>query len=385
MKIVYCIPQLYRPGGIERIVSIKANYLAEVYRYEVTMVVADQQGKEAFYKISPRVKIVDLGLDYDGTLALPIMKRLKERGRLHRLHREKLERILMDERPNITVSTFTHEASFLPDIKDGSKKVLEFHFCRGHKRRMADAFGFPITKRLAYYFKCWQEENIIIPKYDQFVVLTNEDRELWQTKIKNVVNMPNALSFETDETATLDGHSAIAVGRLDAQKGFDRLIDIWHDVNKAMPDWTLHIYGQGSDEALLKAQIHRLGLDGKTIIHEPNSNIKSCYLDSSIFVMTSHYEGLPMTLLEATGLGLPSVCYDFKCGPRDVIVDGENGFLVKEGDALSLKQSLLRLMSDKALRQKMGQKAKQRSMQYERKKVMEKWNALFQSLIKEQR
>lgn len=385
MKIVYCVPQLYRPGGIERIVTIKANYMAEVYGCDVTIVAADQKGKEAFYEISSKVKIVDLGLDYDGTLSLPIAKRLVERHRLHRLHRERLERLLMEMRPDITVSTFTHEAAFLPDIKDGSKKVLEFHFCRGHKRKMADAFRFPFLKRMAYYFKCWQEENIITPKYDQFVVLTNEDREMWQGKIKNVVNIPNALSFETDEAAPLENLSVIAVGRLDAQKGFDRLIDIWYEVDKVMPDWTLHIYGQGDDEALLKAQIHRLGLDGKAIIHKPSSDIKSCYLNSSIFVMTSRYEGWGLVLVEAMQCGVPVVSYACKCGPRDVIVDGENGFLIKEGDAANFKNYLLTLMSDKALRQKMGKKAKQLSAQYERKRVMEKWHSLFQSLIKEQR
>ena len=135
MKIVYCIPQLYRPGGIERIVTLKTNYLTEVYGYDVTIVTADQKEMNPFYELNKKVKMIDLGLDYDGTLSLLIAKRFMARSRLHRLHKEKLTALLMKIRPDVTVSTFTHEASFLPGIKDGSKKVLEFHFCRGHKRK----------------------------------------------------------------------------------------------------------------------------------------------------------------------------------------------------------------------------------------------------------
>ena len=186
MKITYCIPQLYRPGGIERIVTIKANYLAEVFGCDVAIVVADQKGKVPFYELSNKVNVLDLGLDYDGTLNMPIWKRIMVRYRLHKLHKEKLERFLSGQHPDITISTFTHEASFLPNIKDGSKKVLEFHFCRKHKRKMADTFNFSFIKRMTYYFKCWQEENFIIPKYDQFVVLTEEDRQHWKSMIPTV-------------------------------------------------------------------------------------------------------------------------------------------------------------------------------------------------------
>lgn len=92
---------------------------------------------------------------------------------------------------------------------------------------MAKAFKFPLITRFAYYLKCWQEENVIIPKYDQFVVLTEEDKLSWSSKIKNVLNIPNILTFRTSPTINTTRNEAIAVGRLDAQKGFDILIPIW--------------------------------------------------------------------------------------------------------------------------------------------------------------
>lgn len=382
MKIVYCLPQLYRPGGIERIVSIKANYLVEVYGYDVTIVVANQKKQVPFFKLNKKIKIIDLGIDYDNALSKSLFKRLYLRHKLHKEHRKKLSYYLYKINPNIAISTFTHEAAFLPQIKDGSKKILEFHFCKGHKIKMAQAFHFGFITKLAYYYRCWQEENIIIPKYDQFIVLTKEDEINWKQKIHNVKHISNILPFEKEGKAELTQKHVIAVGRLDGQKGFNRLIDIWALVTQKHPDWILDIYGKGKDQKTLQSQIDNYGINNTTIIHEPDQNIKEHYLNSSIFVMTSEYEGLPMTLLEANGLGLPSVCYDFPCGPKDVIEDGVNGFLVKEGDSNTFADRLLTLIENENIRKQMGQEAYRMSDRYSCKNIMCEWVNLFSELIK---
>ena len=382
MKIVYCLPQVYKPGGIERIVSIKANYFVERCGYEVYIITACQKGQEPFYHLSDKIKMINLNIDYDSTLTLPIWKRIYKKIYYTRQHKKKLNRLLKKIKPDITISTFTHEASFLPQIKDGSKKVLEFHFCKGHKRKMADAFHFPFITKLAYYIRCWQEENIIIPKYDQFIVLTKEDEINWKQKIHNVKHIPNILPFEKEGEAELTQKHVIAVGRLDSQKGFNRLIDIWALVTHKHPDWILDIYGKGKDFKKLQSQIDSYGIGDTTIIHEPDQNIKAHYLNSSIFVMTSVYEGLPMTLLEANGLGLPSICYDFPCGPKDVIKDGLNGFLVKEGDSDKFADRLLTLIENDNMRKLMGQKAYQMSERFSCRNIMSEWVNLFNELIK---
>ena len=94
MKIVYCLPQIFKPGGIERIVSIKANYLAEFYGHEITLVVADQRGKMPYYPISSKVKVIDLELSYDDLLSMPLYKRLVKRRKLQKTHKKKLEALL---------------------------------------------------------------------------------------------------------------------------------------------------------------------------------------------------------------------------------------------------------------------------------------------------
>lgn len=247
---------------------------------------------------------------------------------------------------------------------------------------MAKAFHFGFITKLAYYYRCWQEENIIIPKYDQFIVLTKEDEISWKEKICNVKYISNILPFEKEGKSELTQKHVIAVGRLDGQKGFNRLIDIWALVTKKHPDWILDIYGKGRDHKALQSQIDNYGISDTTVIHQPDQNIKDHYLNSSIFVMTSIYEGLPMTLLEANGLGLPSVCYDFPCGPKDVIKDGINGFLIKDGDSNTFADKLLTLIENDNIRKLMGQEAYRMSERYSCKNIMREWVNLFNELIK---
>lgn len=382
MKIVYCLPQVYRPGGIERIISLKANYLADICNDEIYIITACQFGKKPYYVFSSKIKFIDLNINYDAILILPIWKRIIRKIVLQLLHKRKLKKILCEIHPDITISTFTHEAAFLPQIKDGSKKILEFHFCKGHKIKMAKAFHFGFITKLAYYYRCWQEENIIIPKYDQFIVLTKEDEISWKEKICNVKYISNILPFEKEGKSELTQKHVIAVGRLDGQKGFNRLIDIWALVTKKHPDWILDIYGKGRDLNALQLQINNYGISDTTIIHQPDQNIKDHYLNSSIFVMTSIYEGLPMTLLEANGLGLPSVCYDFPCGPKDVIKDGINGFLVKDGDFNTFADRLSTLIENDNIRKRMGLEAYRMSERYSCKNIMREWVNLFNELIK---
>lgn len=380
MKIVYCLPQLYRPGGIERIVSIKANYLAEVMGYDIVLVLADQRNEKPFYSLCDRIKVIDLGLDYDSTLTLPIWKRFLKRHALHKLHMQKLKRILYSEKPDITISTFTHEADFLPSIKDGSKKVLEFHFCRGYKRKMANVFRLGLITKIGYYYKSWQEETFIIPKYDQFVVLTKEDKDLWSGKIGNVINIPNIAEVYNDELPKLENKHAIAVGRLDGQKSFDRLIDIWTDIHKTNPDWILNIYGQGPDEQKLRDMISSNGLINVVNIFPPVKNIRDKYKNSSILLMTSTYEGWGLVLSEAMSCGLPVVAYACKCGPKDIITDNVDGYCIPNGNKDLFVAKTKCLIDNLSLRRTFGFAARRNIERYRIETVMAQWVELFNNL-----
>lgn len=381
MKIVYCLPQIYKPGGIERIVSIKANYLVE-HGYDVSLIFANQKNKPSFYPLSNLIKLYDLQVDYDSTLELPILKRILKKQTLKKVHRKRLEKLLFQLKADIVISTFTHEAEFLPSIKDGSKKILEFHFCRKHKKMMADAFHFSFLTRIAYYCKSWIEENVVIPRFDQFVVLTEEDKSLWKNKIKNIISIPNIAPKNVEKLSSLTSNHIIAVGRLDAQKGFDRLINNWKYIIEDNQDWVLDIYGSGPDEALLRKQILELGLEKSVIIHSPSLNIYEKYKESSILLMTSRYEGWGLVLSEAMSYGLPVIAYGCKCGPKDIITDSMDGFCINDGDAHNFIEKTKLLMNNRDMRRKFGNAASKNIQRYSLHEVMNKWDELFNEIIR---
>jgi glycosyltransferase involved in cell wall biosynthesis len=113
----------------------------------------------------------------------------------------------------------------------------------------------------------------------------------------------------------------------------------------------------------------------------PTKNIGKEYSESSMIVMSSHYEGFPMVMIEAMACGLPAVSFDVKCGPRDIIKEGENGLVVKDGDIDGLAKAMMTLMRDDELRRKMGENAKRVVETFSEAKVMDKWVRLYEETI----
>lgn len=378
MRIIYCLDEMSHPGGIGRVTSIKANWFAE-HGHDVWVVTANQCGEQDYYELHPSVKRKDfaigfqLGID-NGNL---LMKFVRKVGKMRKYRRE-LEQFIYDVKPDIVVSTFTNDSDFLYKLKDGSKKVLEFHFSHeGFKSQMK--YGPQTLKnKLLLTYRLRKHERIA-KRYDAFVVLTHEDAESWKG-YNNLHVIHNMLSFESQETSACTEKRVIAVGRLDFQKKFDRLIDIWALVNKECPDWKLDIFGQGPDKDNLLKQISLLELDNSVSIKEPTRNIIKEYATSSILAMTSTYEGWGLVLTEAMSVGVPCVAYACKCGPRDIIEDGKNGYIVEEGDKETFAQRLVELMKNDEMRVNLGRNAKESSKKYNVDNVMEQWLALFSKM-----
>src|SRR5690606_878761 len=144
---------------------------------------------------------------------------------------------------------------------------------------------------------------------------------------------------------------------------------VWDLVFKAHPDWSLAIFGQGPEKAALQSLIEQLGLQAVVHLHEPIKAIDQEYLSSSVLALTSRYEGLPMVMLEGQACGLPMVAYACKCGPRDIIHHGENGFLVSPGDREGFAKRLIQLIGDTELRKRMGRKARAFSSEFSEENI----------------
>jgi glycosyltransferase involved in cell wall biosynthesis len=272
---------------------------------------------------------------------------------------------------DIVISTFGNEIFFLHQIKDGSKKVLEIHFSRFKRLQ----YGRKGIWRFADELRS-RNDLRVVSKFDRFVVLTNEDKGYWGD-LDNMLVIPNARSFELEHPAELKEKTVIAVGRYCYQKSLDKLIDAWSIVCKEVDDWKLHLVGDGEDREQLMKQIEELGLTEKVVLGRAEIDMKSVYSNASILALSSRYEGLPMVLLEAQAAGLPVVSFECKCGPKDVLTDGVDGVLVKEGDVEGLAMGLLRLIKDSQLRKQMGAAAYKNSERFSEEKVMRQWVELF--------
>ena len=172
----------------------------------------------------------------------------------------------------------------------------------------------------------------------------------------------------------------IAVGRMEYQKNFPDLLSIWSRVAPTFPDWELHIYGDGWMLDGLRRQAEELGVASQVTFEGAVSDMETAYASSSIYLMTSHFEGLPMVLLEAQSVGLPAVSYACSSGPRDIITDGEDGFLVPLYDEATFAERLSTLMRDEALRTCMGKAAEVASHRYDLEVIMPQWLELFSTL-----
>ena len=373
MKIIYCIAGTCHSGGMERVLANKANYLTG-HGYEVVIVTTDQQGLPPFFPLAEQIRCIDLGINYEENNGKSFANKLLHYPLKQYRHKKRLAAILKQEKPDVTISMFCNDAGFITRINDGSKKVLEIHFSK-FKRLQYNRKGL---WRLADLWRSRQDEKTV-RRFDKFVVLTEEDKGYWGN-LPNITVIPNANTFATSQAAALENKKVIAIGRYTYQKGFERLIEAWNILSPGFPGWKLDIIGNGEERDKLQDLIHAYHLDGQVTLVSPTKSIDKVYLDASLLAMSSRYEGLPMVLLEAQAFGLPIVSFACKCGPKDIVADGETGFLVEENDIEGLARQLVKVMKDKNLRKQMGRKAKEASLRYAEDAVMAKWTALFDSL-----
>ena len=375
MKIVYCISATYNSGGMERVLANKANWLVR-NGYEVSILTTDQKDRSPFFDFDPRIRFYDLGINYEENNGKSFLNKLIHYPFKQWRHKKALRTLLPELKADVVVSMFCNDASILPKIKDGSRKVLEIHFSRFKRQQ----YGRKGLWMIADDIRSRNDLNVV-SQFDRFVVLTEEDKGYWGD-LDNIQVVPNARTFVMDKPAELREKKVIAVGRYCYQKALDRLIDAWSIVCRNVDDWKLHLVGDGEDRETLQRQIERLDLFDKVVLGRAETDMKTVYANASMLALSSRYEGLPMVLLEAQAAGLPIVSFECKCGPKDVLTDGVDGFLVKEGDVETLAIKIRELITDEDLRRIMGTEAYKNSERFSEEKVMAQWVELFNEVIK---
>ncbi|MGN0202864.1 MAG: glycosyltransferase family 4 protein [Candidatus Cryptobacteroides sp.] len=386
MELLYTIHSLYNPGGMERVLLNKIAWLKRNTDWEILVVTTDQKGRASFFPLPEGVRLVDLDVNYSDDNGKSFLCKLAGYFRRRRMHRRRLTDLLMAERPDVVDCLYPGECSFVPDIRDGSRKVMELH--------QSKLFHFQYNRKglMGLADRYWaRTDERLVRRFDRFVVLTEEDARMWG-EIPGMRVIPNAAldicgclsgnERDWQEKNPAEFRRVIAVGRLDYQKGFDRLLDAWALVLKdgRFGDWRLDIFGQGEWREMLEWKIELLDIEKTAILNEPVKDIAGEYLKSSMLVMSSHYEGFPMVMIEAMSAGVPVVTFDFKCGPKDIVEQGRNGLLVKEGDIGALADAMMTLMASPETLRKMSSEARTVTERFSEEKVMGMWLRLYEGL-----
>ena len=377
MKIYYIYTALVTKGGADRVIAEKANWLAE-HGHEIAIITDTQMGREPVFPLSPKVRLIDLAVDFSQEYGHGFLVRIWMYYKLMRQYRRMVTDVLMKDRPDIVISTLGRDISFITKIKDGSKKIGEAHTTKHFIRNfhLLEQRNV-IFKYLTKFFRWHMDRQV--NRLDALVVLTSQDEHDWGDKIPIYV-IPNSFPFYPDKPSLCENKQAIIVGRYNSAKGYNYLIDAWKIVYQKHPDWIINIFGSGEYEDRVRKQIQDHGLQDVVIMNNPIDHIMEEYLKSSIYVMSSVFEGFAMVLLEAMSCGLPCVSFDCPYGPRNVITDGEDGILVEYLNSQALADNICKLIENEELRKRMGSNGRRNVLRFSRETIMPQWVELFKSL-----
>ncbi|MBO5058162.1 MAG: glycosyltransferase family 4 protein [Prevotella sp.] len=378
MKIVYCTPSLYIPGGVERVLTTKVNYLADVAKYDIYIILTDGEGKEPYYELSKKVHVINLDINFEELWGMSFIKKGLTYLKKQRVFKKALRDILYEIRPDITVSLLRREINFLCDIKDGSKKVGEMHINKAHYRNFE---GKDYNWLKGLFAKLWMKElTNNLKKLDKMIVLSEEDRNSWK-EINNIIVIPNPLPFTSQKQSSLENKQVIAVGRYVYEKGFDMLLECWQAVQSKHPDWKLAIYGAG-DTAQYKKQAEALGIDKTCTFNGPTKNIQDKYAESSIYALSSRFEGFGMVIIEAMSCGVPVVSFACPYGPKYIITNASDGFLVENGNTGQLAERICYMIEHPEKRKEMGTNAIATAKRYCIEEIGKRWIKLFEDITR---
>lgn len=336
-NVVFAIGSLYG-GGAERVVSVWASALAEK-GYQVSVLLYARCENE--YPIDDRVMICPIAAKQQECNAMSIVERLKHfRSALKKLRPDVLISFLPEMQVYMAFASIGLGISRVETIRNNPWKV--------------SVVG---TKFEPVWRYCFRSCRAVIVQTEEQKLFFGQAIQRKATVIPNPINSRYVESPKTEYNAA--SHRIVAAGRLTAQKNYKMMINAVKLVVEEYDDVSLQIYGSGEQEELLDAYIKEQGLSDHIKLMGRSNELHRVYQEADLYMMSSDYEGMPNALAEAMAVGLPCISTDCKTGPRDLIDDGENGYLVPCGDAEALAEKIMQVFSMTSEEQRLlGQKAR---------------------------
>lgn len=370
MRIVFSTDQIYLHGGIEKVMAEKANYFADVLGYTVFILTTEQKNNPPRYPLSKKITLIDIGVNYVRAKSYFHPVNLRKIPTHYSRYISQIEQI----NPDCIIScNYAFDFYWLPFTFVSVPKLKEFHSSRYFEneiRKKTKGFG-----KLKYKLN-----DFIESKFTRLVLLNPDEVSFYHSS--NTVVIPNPITCTIQPTVENRAKRVIAAGRVAPVKRFDLMIQAWQKVVLHSPDWQLVIFGDGEPDYVhyLQQLIVDGNLEQSVFLQSATQHLQSEFLQSSFYLMTSKTECYPMVLLEAMCCGLPIVTYDSPTGPRHIVTDESDGFVVPYDNETVLVEKIVFLTQNESYRQEMGKKAVQKAASFSVEKVMVQWESLFNEL-----
>ncbi|GAA0604852.1 glycosyltransferase [Virgibacillus siamensis] len=224
-------------------------------------------------------------------------------------------------------------------------------------------------------------------KFDRVVFLTHEQKEDITERFGNsggfrVIPHEAKSPYAKRSSTKVNPHLAVMMSRYNSQKRLDEAVRAFTHVVAEIPDARLEIYGSGDEEKKLKKLIHKLNMESNIKLMGFTNDPTATYQSAACTVLSSDYEGSPLVFNESMAAGTPIVTYDFKYGPKDVIRNGIDGFVVPRGHQKALADKIVKIMEDPTVRAKLSEGAVEIVERFSYEKYTDNWLNLFRELDK---
>lgn len=224
---------------------------------------------------------------------------------------------------------------------------------------------------------------------DYLMPVSKELSEFYRNKIKGktkIKYIPHSLDNLDFETSKLDQKNIISIGRFSYEKGFLDLIEVFSLLIKDKPDWKLHIIGDGSQRNQIENKIFEKKLKENVILHgfQDSKYVNELLSKSSIYVMTSYEESFGIVLLEASAHGLPLIVFDSAQGAKEIVINGENGYLIENRDFKKMSKIIKELIDNPIKLKEMGKKSKDKSLTFSYNEIKKETLLFFEKILNRQ-